>query len=179
MPAALRAGARYLGNRFLVEVGAELTWFSDAGKVPTWRTTGIGVRDDTGLEEPLGRVPSLVALRDHTALRGALDVEVVSGLLWLTAGYAHSSGATGRSHMSAAFGDIAAHTVSLGAEGTWNQITFALGVARRMSPSVTLAPEDSDVLVENPFDAGTASAGAGRHRRAHDAVGLTMEIAWE
>jgi hypothetical protein len=179
MPAALRAGARYLGDRVQIEVGAELTWFSDAGKLPTWRTSGLAVRDETGEEAAVGDVPSLVALRDHTALRGALDVEVVSGLLWLTAGYAHSSGATARSHVSAAFGDIAAHTVSLGAEGTWNQITFALGVARRLSPSVDLAPEDSDVLVENPFDAGTASAGAGRHKRAHDAVGLTMEIAWE
>ena len=179
MPASVRAGARYLGNHFLVEVGAELTWFSDAGKLPTWRTSGLGVRDETGAEQPVGQVTSLVALRDHTALRGALDVEVVSGLLWLTAGYARSSGATGRSHVSAAFGDIAAHTVSLGAEGTWNQITFALGVARRLSPSVDIAPDDSDVLVENPFDAGTARVGGGRHRRAHDAVGLTMEIAWE
>ncbi len=179
MPSVVRAGARYLGDRFLVEIGADLTWFSDAGKVPAWRTVGMAVRDETGETDPVGDVPSLVALRDHTAVRGALDVEVVSGLLWLTAGYARSSGATGRAHISAAFGDIAAHTVSLGAEGTWNQITFALGVARRLSPSIDLAAEESDVLVENPFDAGTASAGAGRHKRAHDAVGLTMEIAWE
>ena len=179
VPAAVRAGARYLGDRFLVEIGADLTWFSDGGKVPTWRTDGMAVRDETGETDPVGEVPSLVALRDHTAVRGALDVEVVSGLLWLSAGYARSSAATGRSHLSAVFGDISAHTLSVGAEGTWNQITFALGVARRMSPSVELAAEDSDVLVENPFDAGTASAGAGRHKRAHDAVGLTMEIAWE
>jgi hypothetical protein len=179
MPASLRAGARYLGDRFLVEIAADLTWYREAGKVPAWRTAGLAVRDDTGQTEAVGEVPSLVALRDHTSLRGAVDFELVAGLLWLAAGYAHSTGATGRAHLSPAFGDTAGHTLSLGAEGTWNQITFALGIARRFSPSVDVADGDSDVQMENPFDAGTASAGAGRHSRAHDAVGLTVEIAWE
>lgn len=179
MPTSLRGGARYLGERVIVEVNAELTWFTDAGEDPSWRVGGVSVRDDTGQTEPIEDVVSLVAQRDHSILRGAVDVEVVPGLLWLTTGYAHSARATGESHVSPGFGELAGHTVSLGAEGTWNQIAFALGIARRFSPSLELGADDSDVLVENPFDAGTASAGAGRHSRAHDAVGLTMEIAWE
>jgi hypothetical protein len=179
MPATLRGGARYVGDRLLVEVGADLTWYRASGKIPVWHTTGASVRDDTGQTAEMGDVPSLVALRDHTALRGAVDVEVVPGLLWLTAGYAHASGGTALSRLSPAFGDIAGHTISLGAEGTWNQITFDLGIARRLSPSVDVAAGDSDVEVENPFRKGTASAGAGRHGRAHDAVGLTVEVAWE
>jgi hypothetical protein len=179
MPTALRGGARYLGERVVVEVNAELTWFTDAGKVPAWRIDGVSVRDDTGQVEPIQDVASLVAQRDHATVRGAVDVEVVQGLLWLTAGYAHAARATGASHVSPGFGDLAGHTVSMGAEGTWNQIAFALGIARRFSPSLVVGDRGSQVEVENPFDAGTASAGAGRHSRAHDAVGLTMEIAWE
>ena len=111
--------------------------------------------------------------------RHRITMAFLAGLLWVTAGYARSSRATGRSHVSPGFGDFGGHTLSMGVEGTWNQIAFALGIARRFSPSLEVGTDDSDVLVENPFDAGTASAGAGRHSRAHDAVGLTMEIAWE
>jgi hypothetical protein len=179
MPTTLRGGLRYLGDRFLVEVGGDLTWFRSGGDVPSWRVGGIEVRDETGAAMLLDDVPSLAAQCDHGAVRGAVDVEVVSGLLWLTAGYAYSSGGTGRSHVSPGFGDLAGHTVSLGAEGTWNQITFILGLARRMSPAITLSAEKSDVMIENPFDAGTASAAAGRHERAHDTVGLTIDLAWE
>ncbi|HKE18828.1 MAG TPA: hypothetical protein VKB80_28330 [Kofleriaceae bacterium] len=179
MPTVLRAGARYVGDRLLVEVGADLTRYRSSGKLPVWHTTGAAVRDDTGVTADVGDVPSLVALRDHSALRGAVDVEIVPGLLWLTAGYAHASGATARSRLSPAFGDLAGHTVSLGAEATWNQITIDVGLARRLSPSVDVAAGDSHVEMQNPFDAGTADAGAGRHGRAHDAVGLTMEVAWE
>jgi hypothetical protein len=179
LPTTARAGARYLGERFLVELGADLTWLRDAGKVPVWQARGIAVIDQTGAVAAMGEVPSLVSQRNHAAVRGAVDVEVVPGLLWLTAGYAYATAATGRSHMSPGFGDTGGHTLSLGAEGTWNQITLALGIARRISRAVALMPAESDVFMENPFDAGTASAGAGRHERSHDAVGLTMEVAWE
>jgi hypothetical protein len=179
MPTTLRAGLRYLGERILVEVGGDLTWYREAGKVPAWSVTGVGVRDQTGRTAMILDVPSLLAQRDHAEVRGAVDVEIVSGLLWLTGGYAYATGGTGRAHLSPGFGDIAGHTLALGAEGSWNQITLALGVARRISKSVTLAENESEVEMENPFDAGSATAGAGRHARGHDAVGLTMEVAWE
>jgi hypothetical protein len=179
LPTTARAGLRYLGQHILVEVGADLTWLRAAGKVPVWGVSGIVVRDQTGAEAEMSEVPSLVSQRNHAAVRGAVDLEVVSGLLWLTAGYSYATAATGRSHVSPGFGDTGGHTLSLGAEGTWNQITLALGIARRISRAVALMPGDSDVFMENPFDAGTAAAGAGRHERGHDAVGLTMEVAWE
>ena len=179
MPITLRTGARYLGDRFLVEVGADLTWLRTAGKLPTWRASGAAVLDETGEVGAIDNVPSLLAQRNHSALRAAVDFQIVPGLLWLTGGYARTSGGTGRAHISPGFGDVAGHTVSLGAEGTWNQITFALGLARRVSPSVTVATGESEVEMQNPFPGGTASAGEGRHGRAHDAVGLTIEVAWE
>jgi len=179
MPTTLRAGVRYLGERFLVELEGDMVWFGAAGAVPVWTTAGMGVADQSGVTAMLGEVPSLAAQRDHASVRGAVDVELVPGLLWATAGYAYSSGATGRAHISPGFGDLAGHTASLGAEATWNQMTFTIGIARRFSPSVAVSPAESDVVIENPFDAGTATAGAGRHGRAHDAVGLTMEVAWE
>ncbi len=182
MPTTLRAGARYLGQRLLVEVGGELTWFTRRGAVPTWSTSGMEVTEQvSGATTGLGEVPSLAAQRDHGAVRGAVDVELIPGLLWATAGYAYATGATGRRHLSAGFGDLAGHTASVGLEATWNQITFALGLSRRFSPSVTVPVMQTDGVIANPFgaDRGSADAGAGQHGRGHDAAGLTVEVGWD
>jgi hypothetical protein len=179
MPTVLRAGVRYLGERFVVEANADLTWFGDEGAVPVWSTSGMMVADESGFTADLGDIPSLAAQRDHASARGAVDVEIVSGLLWATAGYAYATGATGRAHISPGFGDLAGHTAAIGAEAAWNGMTFTIGLARRFSPTVSVTADESAVEIENPFNGGTASAGAGRHGRAHDAVGLTVEVAWE
>jgi len=186
MPTVLRAGVRYLGERFVVEVGAEHTWFRAAGRVPVWQTEGSAVCDEVDLDESMcsgriERVPSLAAQRNHSSVRGAVDVEVVPGLLWLIGGYAYATRATSRSRVSPGFGDLGGHTVSVGAESTWNQVSFTLGIARRMSPSIVVTAAESAVDTGNPFEGPgqNASAGAGRHRRTHDTVGLTVEVSWE
>jgi hypothetical protein len=179
MPTTARAGLRVLVDRFLVELDAEIIWLRPAGKRPVWRTSDMSVSDETGVNAELDQIPSLVSLRDHVAVRGAVDLELVPDLLWVSAGYRHTTAATGRSRLSAGFGDVGGHTLSLGAEGSWNQLSFAIGVAHRFSPAVSLSSSESAVEVENPFEAGTTSAGAGHHDRAHDSVGLSIEVAWE
>ena len=177
-PTVLRAGARYLGERVIVELGAELTLYREAGKLPIWRTRDLAVRDETGREARITRVPSQVALRDHAAVRAAVDLEAAPGFLWLTAGYAFATAATSERRVGPAFGDLGGHTVALGAEASWNQLTFTLGVARVLAPAAEVSEADSLELL-NPFEAGTAPAAAGRHRRAQDTVGLTVEMAWD
>lgn len=181
-PTTLRGGLRYLGQRIAVEAGGDMIWYRDAGKLPEWRTHDVAVRHEvSGATAPLGRLPSLLARRDHAILRGAVDVETVPGLLWLTAGYSFATAATSRAHLAPAFGDTGGHTVAAGAEASWNQITFTLGYARTIAPDVTVDADETAVSMENPFGAaaGTAPAAAGTHARAHDAVGLAIEIAWE
>lgn len=178
-PTTVRAGLRYLGERLVVEAEADVLWYREGDKLPVWRTRGVRVVDDSGQAAQLARVPSLVALRNHAVVRSAVDVEVVSGLLWLTAGYAYSTAATSPGHLSPGFGDLGGHTLAVGAEGTWNQITFTAGYARTLSPDRTVGPGDSDVVIDNPFDAGTASAGEGHYGAGHDAVGLALEVAWD
>ena len=118
-------------------------------------------------------------MRDHAVLRSAVDVEAVPGLLWLTAGYAFSTAGTSRAHVSPVFGDTGGHTVAAGVEASWNQTTLTLGYARLLTRSRTVDADETAVEVVNPFGAGTAPAAPGRHGRAHDAVGLSVEVAWE
>ncbi|HLU66806.1 MAG TPA: hypothetical protein VKZ63_11045 [Kofleriaceae bacterium] len=176
-PTVLRGGVRYLGRRITAELDGELVWYREAGKLPEWRTRDLAVRDQTGQTAPLGRVPSLVALRNHGAVRAAVDLEAVAGFLWLTAGYAYATAATARAHLQPAWGDLGGHTAAVGAEASWNQITFTLGYARQMAPAARLEPGEGLPFV-NPFAAGTAPAAAGRHRRARDSVALSVEVAW-
>ena len=179
-PTTLRTGLRYLGERFIAEAGADLVWHRQGGKLPVWRVHDLAVRDVlSGRVDPIERVPSLAAVRDHVALRGAVDVEAVPGLLWLTAGYAFATAGTSRTHVAPVFGDTGGHTLAVGAEATWNLVTFTLGYARLIAATRTVSADQTAVDVVNPFDAGTAPAAPGRHGRAHDAVGLSVEVAWE
>jgi hypothetical protein len=179
-PTVLRTGLRYLGERFIAELAGELVWHREAGKLPDWHLQDLAVEDiQSGRVDDIERVPSLAAVRNHSAVRGAVDVEVVRGLLWLTTGYAFSTAATARAQVSPAFGDTGGHTLAIGAEATWNLMTVTLGYARLIAATRTVGGDDTAVDVVNPFDAGTAPAAPGRHGRAHDAVGLAIEVAWE
>jgi hypothetical protein len=177
-PTILRGGLRFLGERLIAEASGELSVYREAAKLPSWQLRDLGVRDETGVTASIEQVPSLVALRNHTAVRTAVDVEAVSGFLWLTAGYAFATAATSRTRLQPAFGDLGGHTAALGAEASWNQISFTLGVARQFTPAATVDDSESQQFL-NPFDAGTAPSAAGRHRRARDTFGFSVEIAWD
>ena len=179
-PTVLRTGLRYLGERFTAELAGDLIWHREAGKLPVWRVHDLAVQDVlSGRVDAVERVPSLAAVRDHAAVRGAVDVEAVPGLLWLTAGYAFATAGTARAHLSPVFGDTGGHTLAIGAEASWNLVTVTLGYARLIAATRTVGADQTAVEVVNPFDAGTAPAAPGRHGRAHDAVGLAIEVAWE
>jgi hypothetical protein len=179
-PTTLRTGLRYLGERVIAEAAADLVWYRDAGKLPVWRVHDLAVSDVvSGRVDEIERVPSLAAVRDHAVIRSAVDVEAVPGLLWITAGYAFSTAGTSRAHVSPVWGDTGGHTVAAGVEASWNQTTLTLGYARLLAQTRTIAADETSIDVVNPFDAGSAPAAPGRHGRAHDAVGLSIEVAWE
>lgn len=175
-PLVMRAGARYLGQRFFVEVGAEAALFPVTEPDPTWSVTGVTAVDPTGATGELGRVPSLVDRKPRATVRGAADVEVVAGFLWLTGGYAYATRGQRLDRLAPGHADLGRHTLAAGAETQWEGITLTIGYARSMSRAHTVT--GSLVELVNPFDAGTGAAANGRYDAAHDAFAAAVEMAW-
>jgi len=171
-PVVARVGARWLGERWSVELGGEL-WIYP-GDDPTWTIRGVSIVDDTGATAALTSLRSQVARGHHGAARVGLDVEVISGFAWLTGGYAWTGAATPREWMTPAAGDLGGHTAALGAEVTTDGITITLGVAHLFVDSADV--EVTRLSLENPFDAGTAPTGLGHHDHARDTIALTVEV---
>ncbi len=174
-PTRLRAGLRYLGDRLTVELGGELVLYRGSA-TPTWGIGGVIIRDETGRGGELTEVDSLVSQRDHAAVRAAVDVEIVRGFLWLIGGYALRTAATARSRVSPVFGDLGGHTVGVGAETNWQDVTLTIGYARTIAAAVRV--DYTTVYSVNPFDAGTRPAALGRYDRAQDLFGASVEVAW-
>jgi hypothetical protein len=146
-------------------------------KDTTWDLGGVQVVDDTQLVADFVSVPALVSVRDHVAVRAAADVEVVPGFLWLTTGYAFRTAAQAHDRYTPAYADVGGHTIAIGAEGQWSDMTFTIGYAKTLAKDVLV--EQNSVNMINPFDAGTRGVGAGRYDAGHDAFGAALEVSWE
>ena len=133
--------------------------------------------DPTGATGELTRMPSIVDRRNHGALRGAADVEVVGGFLWVTGGYAFAWRGQGLDRLAPGHVDLGGHTVALGAEAQWEQLTFTVGYARTLAR--THRAKGSALSLVNPFAAGSAETATGEYEAAHDAFAAAVEIAWE
>lgn len=175
-PLVARAGLRYLGNRLLAEAGGEIALHPGEPDDRRWALAGLQVEDRFGLTYEPREAPSLIAQRDHAAVRAAVDVEVARGFLWLTGGWAYRTAGSGRAGLSPVAGDLGSHTLAGGAEGQLDQITFTIGYARTFARAVT--PETTDVWIVNPFGGDTGPAAPGRHDRATDSFGAAIEVAW-
>jgi hypothetical protein len=172
-PLVLRSGARWLGERWIAEVTGEL-WTYPGGGSATWRIRGLDVIDDTGASAPIAALDSRVVQRTHGALRGAVDVEVVGGFVWLTAGWAWATAATPADRWSPAAGDLGGHTGAIGAEISSDGVTVTIGLARTFAPAIDLAM--TRLVLDNPFAAGTAPVGLGRHDLGRDVIAVSVEI---
>jgi hypothetical protein len=173
-PIVVRAGARWLGERWAIEVGGDAWIYRGGIDAPRWSVRGLGVVDDTSLTAAIDDVPALLAQRSHGALRAALDVEVASGFVWLTAGWAWTGASVPPGRQTAAFADLGGHTAAAGVEISAGGVTIAAGWSRTLA-TARAVPGHVDQV--NPFDAGAAPANAGRYDGARDAVGLSVELA--
>jgi hypothetical protein len=70
------------------------------------------------------------------------------------------------------------HTIAAGAEARWERLTITVGYARALAAAVDLDAQNAAVNRINVFDGTTGPIGAGRHDRASDAFGLTVEMTW-
>jgi len=172
-PIAARAGARYLGDRYVVELGGDL-WISPrSARQATWHVDGVRVIDPSTVSAPVARVPSRLSQRTHGAIRGALDVELIAGFLWATAGYAFTIGGTSEPRLSPTLADLGGHTVALGIEGNAGGVTYTLGWSRTFA--VTRRGGEAFAL-DNPFAAGDATVALGSYDGSADQLGVLVDI---
>ncbi|HEY5952432.1 MAG TPA: hypothetical protein VIV40_43335, partial [Kofleriaceae bacterium] len=121
----------------------------------------------------LDTLPSRISSRTHGALRAAFDVELISGFLWATGGYAFTTAGTPRARLSPTFGDLGGHTAALGVEATAGGFTITLGWARTWSIK---EPEPvTRWQLDNPFATGDRAVPSGTYDGSTDMIGLSID----
>lgn len=175
-PIIVRSGVRWLGERLIVELGGDLYWFPRRAEATSWVVRGVTIIDTTSpLQESvaLDQLPSRISSRTHGALRGAFDIELISGFLWATTGYAFTAAGTARARLSPTFGDLGGHTAALGLEATTGGFTITVGWARTWSIK---DPEPvSRWQLDNPFGSGDGSVPPGTYDGSTDMIGISLD----
>jgi len=170
-PVTARIGARWLGSRWIAEVGGDLWMMPSTDE--RWALGDVRVIDATGVSADLTSVESRLAPRMQGAVRAAVDVELVSGYLWVTAGYAFTTSGTADDRLSPTFGDLGGHTLALGLETSAAGMTISLGWARQWSIARTVTA--TDWLDDNPFAAGDGPIATGSYDASRDLVGIAID----
>jgi hypothetical protein len=124
LPTTVRAGARLLLPRVVLEVDGELSFASGA---PRWSLAGVSVRPASEDEVALAEVPLGVAFDDAFAVRGAIDVDVVPGTIALIGGYAFVRRNVTAGRETPLFPGADRHVVGLGIEARVAGATATLG----------------------------------------------------
>jgi hypothetical protein len=177
-PISVRTGARWLGDGVIAEVGGDLHWFPERAEETAWRMTGVSITDVTTATAPntvrLAELPSRISSRTHGAVRGAIDVELIAGFLWATAGYALTTAGTAGARLSPTFGDLGGHTAALGLEATAGGFTITFGWARTWS--LRQPQPVSRWRLDNPFGTGDAPVRPGTYDGSTDMIGLSLDV---
>jgi hypothetical protein len=169
----LRTGARWLGDRWIVEVDGDLWLLPASAAAPVWQLVGVHVVDASTATADVTALPSRASARTHGAVRAAIDVELAAGFLWATAGYAYRSSGTDSARLSATFGELESHTAALGLEATAGGYTLTLGWSHAWA--ISRAPATTRWSLDNPFAAGDAAVPLGTYRGGGDVVGIFVD----
>jgi hypothetical protein len=175
-PITVRSGVRWLGERLVAELGGDLYWFPRRAEATSWTISGVTIIDTVSpLRESvaLDELPSRISSRTHGALRGAFDVELISGFLWATTGYAFTTAGTPRARLSPTFGDLGGHTFALGLEATTGGFTVTAGWARTWS--IKEREPVSRWQLDNPFGSGDAAVVPGTYDGSTDMIGISVD----
>jgi hypothetical protein len=177
MPMVIRAGARYLGDRYAVEAGVD-AWRITGGRATSWTVDNVSIADaPTLVVRPLDNMASRIRPRSRIAARAAVDVELLAGFLWITGGYAWRNRGQDDADLAPSTADLGGHTVALGIEVATAGITATVGWARTFASRRTLVAGNPGL--DNPFEAGDAPTGIGRYDTGRDLVGISIEVAGE
>ncbi len=173
-PLTARAGARYVGSRFVGELGGEVALARRSAEDTQWTIGGMQVFDGpSGAMAQLETVPSRISLRTHGAIRASVDVELIAGFLWATTGYAHVIGSVTKSKQSPTFGDLGGETLGLGLEGRAGGFTFTLGWSRTWAKARTV--NQTTLALDNPFVSGDRSVPSGVYDGSIDQIGILID----
>lgn len=173
-PLTARAGARYVGSRFVGELGGEIALARRSADTTQWTIGGMQVFDGpSGAMAQLPTVPSRISLRTHGAIRASVDVELIAGFLWATTGYAHVIGSVTRSKQSPTFGDLGGETLGLGLEGRAGGFTFTLGWSRTWATAREV--DETTLALDNPFVSGDRSVPSGAYDGSIDQIGILID----
>jgi hypothetical protein len=172
-PLALRTGARWLGDRWIAEVDGDLWIYPASAVAPTWQIAGLRVVDTSTAVADVTALPSRASARTRGTVRAAVDVELVAGFLWATAGYAFASAGTDVARLSPTFGTLASHTAALGLEVTAGGYTITLGWSHAWA--ITRTPGTTLWALDNPFGAGDRAVPLGTYSGGTDIVGIGID----
>ena len=176
---SLRAGLRYLSDRFALEVGGEYARTWRRGAAANWKfATPLTVEDALSTARgEIGIVPVLTLADSHLSGAASIEVATAEGFLWLTAGYRFTSAIAPSVQRNSVFEPGQKHQLSVGVEAIFSPFTITLGYSRVQWPSV--GGEDSVIpiispLAETNLEVGNASPGT--HSNSSDTIGLAIEV---
>ena len=173
-PWTLRAGARYLGERVVVELDGDLWLFPRSAETASWEVRGVRVVDPTGVGVDLTRVPSRVSEHTRGAVRAAVDVELMGGFLWAIGGLAFTTLGTPVARLSPTFADLGGTTLGLGLEANAGSFAITFGWSRTWS--IARSQGSTLLTLDNPFVAGDAAVATGRYDATADQVGILLDV---
>ncbi len=174
LPSTFRAGARFLGGRWVAELQADYSRIASAP--PVWTIEGVSITPDQGTARPLTTVPLGPIFQDGYALRAAVDVDLVPGAIAVTAGYAFTRRLSPRSRATPILPDAASHTVAFGLEGRVAGAQVTLGIARSERPAETIPAADSGVTAVAPFASTPIPVAGGRYDGAVTTIAFGVDI---
>jgi hypothetical protein len=133
-------------------------WLRHTGPATrAWQLDEFLVSNSSPTAAEIADLPTRTPYDDSLATRTALDVDVIPGLITLTAGYSLSS-------------HPALHTAAFGIEARFAEMLFILGYARQLSPGRT-----ERVIIDSPLAMDPSSISGRSRARAHS-VALAFEM---
>jgi len=173
-----RVGARYLSTRFGVEANAEWRHLWGNAK-PSWQLDELAFDDGRGTTAQLESIDALFFEVNSATIRGAVELQIVEGFLWTTAGYRFRYVEKHTARINPAFDDTGGHAAALGIEASVDKATVILGFLHSFESKTTVAPTQTQMNVAAPFATLNQSATAGQYTRASTTIGLALELSWE
>ena len=176
-PLTVRTGTRYLSDHVIAEVDGDLFVFPRSGDTNAWSLgdveVTVGTAPDTRSTD-MHALASRLAPRTHAAARASVEVELLSGFLWATAGYAYTTSGTPTAKWSPTLADLGGHTVGFGLEGTAGSVTLTIGWSRTWTSATDVS--NPAFQLDNPFPGGDRAVPAGTFASTTTQLGVMLDV---